>query len=68
MSELWFTYLRCNFGTKYNTLLQVKKLENHCEFLKRTVTELCLQLNDEKEKRSQMQQEIVKLTDLVTQV
>ncbi|XP_034245177.1 SH3 domain-containing kinase-binding protein 1 isoform X2 [Thrips palmi] len=47
---------------------KVKKLENHCEFLKRTVTELSLQLNEEKEKRFQMQQEIVKLTDLVTQV
>lgn len=49
-------------------LFQVKKLENHCEYLKRTVTELSLQLNEEKEKRFQMQQEIVKLTDLVTQV
>lgn len=47
---------------------KVSKLENHCELLKRTVTELSLQLKEEKEKRFHMQQEIVKLTDLVTQV
>ncbi|KAE8745574.1 hypothetical protein FOCC_FOCC007685 [Frankliniella occidentalis] len=47
---------------------KVSKLESHCDLLKRTVTELSLQLKEEKEKRFQMQQEIVKLTDLVTQV